>query len=58
MVDVGKKHDIPTPMNDLIVDIVHAKDTGTIPVNASCKALFEAKLAEIETASNVTDHVH
>lgn len=53
VVDVGKKHEVLTPMNDLIVDIIHAKEAGTIPVNASCKALFEAKIAEIETASKV-----
>lgn len=53
VVDVGKKHGVPTPMNDLIVDIVHAKEARTVPVNASCKALFEAKIAEIEAASNV-----
>lgn len=47
VVDVGKKHGVPTPMNDLIVDIIHAKEAGTIPVNASCQDLFEAKLAEI-----------
>ncbi|MTK64754.1 MAG: 2-dehydropantoate 2-reductase [Methanobacterium sp.] len=58
VVDVGKKHGVPTPMNDLIVDIIHAKEAGTIQVNASCKSLFEAKLAEIEAASNVADHIH
>lgn len=57
VVDVGKKHGVPTPINDLIVDIIHAKEAGTIPVNASCKALFEAKIAEIESESNITDPI-
>jgi len=43
----GKKHGVSTPMNDLIVEIVKAKQTGTIPVDASCEERFKAKLTEI-----------
>jgi hypothetical protein len=32
----------------LILDIIHAKQAGTIPVNESCEALFKA-IMEIET---------
>lgn len=47
VVATGKKHGVSTPMNDLIVEIVKAKQTGTIPVDASCEELFKAKIAEI-----------
>jgi 2-dehydropantoate 2-reductase len=48
VVATGKKYSVPTPMNDLIVEIVKAKQEGTIPVDASCEERFKAKLAEIE----------
>jgi len=51
VVDVGKKQGIPTPMNDLILEIIHAKQDGTIPVNESCEDLFKAKLVEIEATN-------
>jgi 2-dehydropantoate 2-reductase len=52
VVDVGKKYGIPTPMNDLILDIIHAKQDGTIPVNESCEDLFKSKIVEIEQNDN------
>jgi 2-dehydropantoate 2-reductase len=48
VVAAGKKYGVPTPMNDLIVEIVKEKQAGTIPVDASCEERFRAELAEIE----------
>ncbi len=50
VVDMGKKHGIPTPMNELILDIVKAKQEGAIAVNESCENSFKAKIGEIENS--------
>lgn len=47
VVATGKKYRVPTPMNNLIVEIMKAKQEGTIPLDASCEERFEAKLTEM-----------
>jgi len=38
---VGKKHGIPTPMNDKIVEIVHGIEQGKLPLSSSNLDLFK-----------------